>query len=846
MNLKDQVIQQFERNPNIRVLFFFDASQSFIDELDSWQDIHTIKVEGQYFSLKYRLETELRDKKVFLYFPQQEPIEQELEDFPLVDVLMANKQLYIDPVMAMIEDYNLPINEKDLIRKYFELGELKLKNRRDFLGSILSNDFSKRNFIRGLLAYHIGLRRPTENNNLIAAQVLSLALREPEFGDTLNRLRKLDLIDPLNKIYVDIFGDSFKDLTLSGIRDLTSRLKYNLLLSSVNRPIAEDQYAKLKEENPIRVSRLMSLFHDWESEAALKDKLLPVLDQLGGGIKEEKLITWYGLSQPFSFYTNSLKRKVVEECILLLESKPSLVKQAIKPWVDTLPQQNGIAPVIQYMWSAASFFDIVNDYKSFVFDSLSEYISRYEREFYLVDLHYRKAETAFHQSMVMNIDINLEKSVRALRDCYEKEFITPLNNEWMRCLKAFDFKLNSTTYNKQYNFYKDKVTSKQQRTAVIISDAFRYEAARELSEILSKDSKNSAPVGLMLASIPSVTMLGMANLLPNKGISVDDKGFAVNGIATEGTPNRTKILQSFNAKSLAIDFEELRTYDSERGRELMKTLDTIYIYHNKIDAKGDDRRTEKAVFEAVAETLDDLGIMVRKLNSWNVYRILITADHGFLASMREIPETMKEDIPIIEKEFMIRNRAIVGEGLKGASYECLLSDTTNIKTDLRVALPKSINRYRRPGSGVQYVHGGASLQELIVPVIEYSRMREDSSEKVRVRLIKYDERISSGYMKANILQVEPIATGLKELEMIVGLYSDQDDLVSNEGRIQLNSTSANPMERTKEITLTLTAKGTNLSHCVLKGYDVDDEQKLNPLFSQRILIQSLIQRDEFI
>ena len=84
MNLKEQVIQQFERNPNLRVLFFFDASQSFIDELDSWQDIHSIKVEGQYFSLKYRLETELRDKKVFLYFPQQEPIDQELEGFPLV------------------------------------------------------------------------------------------------------------------------------------------------------------------------------------------------------------------------------------------------------------------------------------------------------------------------------------------------------------------------------------------------------------------------------------------------------------------------------------------------------------------------------------------------------------------------------------------------------------------------------------------------------------------------------------------------------------------------------------------------------------------------------------------
>lgn len=844
MNLGEQVIQQFDRNPHLRVLFFFDANKSFIEELDSWQDIHTIKVEGHYFSLKYRLETELRDKKVFLYFPQPEPNDLELEDFPLVDVLMANKQLYIDPVMTLVEDFQLPSSARAPIEKYYT--ELKHKNRRDFLANVLTPmAFSESALRRGLLCYHLNLKKICDYN-LIAAQVFVLAMTPTEFETVLERLKRLDLIELLNKILIDIFGDSFKELTLSGMKDLTSRLKYNLLLSGVSKPIADDQYGKLKEENPIRVSRLMSLFHDWESEASMKDKLLPVFDELGAAIREEKLITWYGVSQPFGFYTNTLKSKVVEECISLLESKPSLVKQAIKPWVDTLSQQNGIAQAIQYIWSAASLYEIVNDYKSFVFDSLSEYISRYEREFYLADLHYRKAETAFYQSMVMNIDIDLEKSVKALRECYEKEFITPLNNEWMRCLKAFGFKLNSTTYNKQYNFYKDKVASKQQRTAVIISDAFRYEAARELSEILTKDSKNSAPVGIMLASIPSVTMLGMANLLPNKGISIGDKGFTVNGIGTEGTPNRTKILQSFNPKSLAIDFEELRTYDSEKGRELMKSLDTVYIYHNKIDAKGDDRRTEKAVFDAVAETLNDLGIMIRKLNNWNVYRILITADHGFLASMREIPETMKEDVPAFEREFMIRNRAIVGEGLKGASYECALSDTTNIKTDLRVALPKSINRYRRPGSGVQYVHGGASLQELIVPVIEYSRMREDSSQRVRVRLMKYDERISSGYMKANILQVEPIATGLKELEMIVGLYSDQDDLVSNEAHTLLNSTSKNPLERTKELTLTLTAKGTHLSHCVLKGYDVDDEQKLNPLFSQRILIQSLIQRDEFI
>jgi len=846
MNLKEKVAEQFERNPQLRVLFFFDGNQSAADELDTWPcaDIVTIKVEGQYFILKYRLETELKNKKVFLYFSEQEPTDQQLETFPLVDLLVANKQLYIDPVMTLIEEFRLPPTVRSSIEKYHT--ELRHKNRRDFLASVLTPmAFTESALRRGLLCYHLNLKKISDYN-LIAAQVFILALTPSEFETTLEKLRKLDLADLLNKILIDIFGDSFKELSLSGIKELTSRLKYNLLMATITTPVSEDQYSKLKEDNSIRVGRLMSLFHDWSADSVAKAKLLPVLDHLGGGIKEEKLIHWYGVGQTFGFYTPSLKKRVLEECVHTVEMQPGKVKQTIKAWAEASEEQDGMSPAIQYVWHAASLFEILADYKSFIFDSLSEYISRYERELYKIDMHYRKAEVAFQQALINNVEINLEKSIKALRDCYEKEFITPFNNEWMRCLKSFDFKLNSTTYSKQYNFYKDKVASKQQRTAVIISDAFRYEVAREFAENLSRDSKNSAQVSIMLASIPSVTALGMANLLPNKEIQVVERGFAINGISTESKLNRTRILQAVNPRSQAIDHNELISLDVEKGREFIKQIDTLYIYHNKIDARGDEKKTERAVFEAAKEALDDLQIMVRKLNSWNVYRILITADHGFLASLRDVPETMKEDFPVIENEFMIRNRVIVGDLVKGASYQCLLSDTTNIKTDLQVGLPKSINRYRRQGSGVQYVHGGASLQELIVPVIEYSRMREDSSEKVKIRLMKFDERIASGYLKLSVLQLEPVNTGLKEMEAVVGLYSEQDELVSNEYKTLFNSTATNPLERNSEMVLTLSAKGTKLSQCILKGYDVADEQRLNPLFNQRIIIQSLIQRDEFI
>ena len=164
---------------------------------------------------------------------------------------------------------------------------------------------------------------------------------------------------------------------------------------------------------------------------------------------------------------------------------------------------------------------------------------------------------------------------------------------------------------------------------------------------------------------------------------------------------------------------------------------------------------------------------------------------------------------------------------------------------MKVALPKSVNRYKRQGSGVQYVHGGASIQELIVPVVEYSRMREETAEKVKIKLLKFDDKITSGYMRLNVLQLEPVASRMKELEANIGLYNDKDEAVSNEQNTMFNSSSSIPTERTTQILLTLSAKGSQLSSCILKAFDTEDEQRLNPIFTQRILIQTLIQRDEF-
>ena len=54
------------------------------------------------FHLKYRLETELSNKKIFLYFPYEEPNGNKRKTFTLLDLMKANRILLIDPMLKIL------------------------------------------------------------------------------------------------------------------------------------------------------------------------------------------------------------------------------------------------------------------------------------------------------------------------------------------------------------------------------------------------------------------------------------------------------------------------------------------------------------------------------------------------------------------------------------------------------------------------------------------------------------------------------------------------------------------------------------------------------------------------
>ncbi len=848
MELKDKIQEQFRNNPSLRILFYFDNGQEHKEEIAKWSDAEILCYisDGRNVNLKYKLEKEFQERKVFLYFPFPEPSDKEKEEFPLLDLLIANKQLYIDPIRSFIEEHGLVEIHKNIIERYYA-SDLRFKNRKEFLSSILSHStFSYSRLKRGLICFHLGLSRVMDPN-LCVAKLMVLSLDEVAFNETIKKLKDLDLIDDVLHWIDEIFGIHEKELTAGLMKHLANIFKYNLITRTIENTNEEDQYLKLRLDT-LQMSRQWGFYLDWDSENSLKSSIDKVMYKLAHQINEEKIIEWYGLDASYGYWTPILKDKILAQCIEGIRFQPFKIKERIKNWYDQLENEKpAYKSLLCYIWNACSMFEMLKGEPTFRYNHPEDYLKQYVNEYCLIDLYYRKASTTYEEVMKFSFpdDFPLETSINQLNDAYETQFVSKFNYEWMQCLKENGFDFNAIPVSKQYTFYRDQIYGADQRIAVIISDAFRYEIAVELIDLLSNDSKNTGKLSWMLASVPSDTSLGMANLLPNQGIDSDGKGYSIKGLSTEGLENRSKILSSNNPTSTAISFQKLISMTQQEGRDFFKQFEVVYIYHNKIDAIGDSLKSEMAVFSAVAKTLEDIQVMLKKLNNWNVYKTLVTADHGFLMSMRKIGETMKEDLPEVKGEFKIHNRCVVAEEITDThgGYRFELAKSSAVKSNLKVMVPRSVNRFKRQGSGDQYVHSGASIQELVIPVMLYTRKRTDESTPVTVRLIRFDQRITSGYLKADILQIEPLGPLLKERTLNIGLYSSAGEILSQVERIVLNATSGNPTERTFRIMLNLGSQGTKETTCLLKGYDEGDP--LNSLFEERIIIQTLIEKDEF-
>ena len=122
--------------------------------------------------------------------------------------------------------------------------------------------------------------------------------------------------------------------------------------------------------------------------------------------------------------------------------------------------------------------------------------------------------------------------------------------------------------------------------------------------------------------------------------------------------------------------------------------------------------------------------MVKSIHaSYNVYNVIITADHGFLYNDMTFEDKDKQQITedYVERTtryYLTKSRDNVLNVVKFP-----WDQVSDMGSDLQVAVPVGANRFAVQGGGYNFSHGGASLQEMVIPVVRSNYRHDDTKGK---------------------------------------------------------------------------------------------------------------------
>lgn len=422
----------------------------------------------------------------------------------------------------------------------------------------------------------------------------------------------------------------------------------------------------------------------------------------------------------------------------------------------------------------------------------------YQNTFALIDFAYRKF--IYFSNLGQNKEI-LTNLIEIVEKKYTNDYLMELSNNWQKQVDQMD-RWAIDGINSQdmfYDFTVEPVTKKGNRLLVIISDGLRYETAMELQSRLIAEDRYTADISATLGVLPSYTQLGMAAMLPHDKITFEDGTDTVflDGQSSQGTDNRTNILQKRNSRSIALSYEDFINLGREKGREFIKDYDAIYVYKNKIDKIGDEKSTEHELCKVTEEELNDLVELVKHANNLNIYNMIVTADHGYIYQHSRLDTTDFTINETVGDKYKVNRRFIIGKNLQQAdNMKKFSAKQAGFADDTEILIPKGVGRIRVKGAGSRYVHGGASLQEVVIPVLEINKARKNDIDYVNIVALFPRSEISSNITGIEFYQQEIVGGKIQPRTIIAAFYDKADNKISDEKTIEANMTDPDNSKRT--------------------------------------------------
>ena len=407
--------------------------------------------------------------------------------------------------------------------------------------------------------------------------------------------------------------------------------------------------------------------------------------------------------------------------------------------------------------------------------TLPEAVEQYVEKDYEMDTAYRH----FYQDYDALENAEAYESLRELvENIYTNEYLGRQLPAWNEALTKQG---GYGDLPRQTRFYLDYLQYKKEKTVVIISDAFRYEAARELYGKLADDEKNTVHLRYMIGVLPSYTRLGMLALLPHKKLELSDSfEELIDGQHVIDLKGRQAVLRTANENHACISFDELKKLKKEDRRQAFTGRQVVYVYHDRVDRAGEN--SPDSVFTACETTITELFDMVRLLSTTaNIQHFIITADHGFIYKRDAVTESGKiagvtDKNSLVKRRYIVADKAVMDNGI------CHLPLGRILENDDKkiVSFPMSHNVFKAPGGGLNYVHGGSSPQELIVPVVEvYAQKGHVDTKNAEIKVVTMMHKITNLITTMEFVQSAPVSGTVKAVNYALYFEDESGAKVTN-------------------------------------------------------------------
>ena len=751
-----------------KLVFWYDDKGEFADDMDGIvlenAKVFRLEPDNQFYTKRF-LEREDTTTSYLIYAPFPKP---DVKENHLEDTMLYSKRFYADRASLLSVDLGIGEKYKPVIEKHIKFFASKERTQRFY--DLEIENFNEENILVGMLAC-ICRTKTCSFEDAVRIVLTEGTLEDNSF---LAEFEKYDLLSAFWKLCEQHFGYTDPKPTLE-------KLVVTMFVTMTDRQLSGEAPQAWKAFVSYKFGNIIAFLNNLSNNVLYRDRYDELSAHVATGLHADMVLAGY------------LPESLVE-CDSFIEIDQIIVKWIISRLIaeDTGAklEQYDIPAVCDKRMKMHFGRKTENAYRllksAYCLISAAGYIAptgfgniiaQYRKSVYQIDQEYR----AFYYSYDAIDDTAAFETLRALvENIYTNEYLSKLLPKWNEGIQESSAMGEIPL---QRDFFRRYVANAKERTVVIISDALRYEVGQDLLRRMQDDPKCTVKLDVQLSVLPSYTRLGMAALLPHFTLTMtDDFRVLADDVLCDDLAGREKVMKMHTPNGGCVQFDDIKNLKKNDLRSVFTGKQVVYVYHNQIDARGDKPNTEDEVFVACAEAIREIMDLIRKISvNANTYHFIVTADHGFIYKRDKLTESDKiggvsGKNAFINRRFIVAQEPVVDDGIDSMPMSRILeNDDTKM-----VSYPISNNVFKASG-GQNYVHGGSSPQEMLVPVLDIKMEKYHMETRpAQITLVSMVQKITNLITTMDFIQTDAVSDSIKPATYRIYFISEDNEKISNE------------------------------------------------------------------